>query len=79
MILDYYGANLQKSDKNDRIYCPNNCGHSYTGTYRKKNLNRHFMYECGVEPQFPCHLCQKRFSQKCSLKKHVNFVHKAIF
>lgn len=62
-------------DNIHRLPCPNDCGHSYTGTYRKKNLKRHLMFECGVEPQFQCPICQKRFSHKSNLKKHVVLVH----
>ncbi|VVC28705.1 Zinc finger C2H2-type,Zinc finger, RING/FYVE/PHD-type [Cinara cedri] len=53
-----------------RIYCPNHCGRSYRGHYRKYNLNRHLTFGCGVEPKFQCHVCQKRFTRKSSLKCH---------
>lgn len=61
-----------------RIYCPNNCGRSYLGDYRKTHLNRHLRYECGVEPQFQCHVCQKLFRHKSNLKTHVLCKHKLI-
>lgn len=66
---------LQKMTRFDRIYCPNQCGHSYMGTSRKKNLRRHMMFDCGIEPQFQCPLCSKRFSQKCGMKLHGLRIH----
>lgn len=69
-------------DTNDNVHrlpCPNDCGHSYKGTYRKKNLKRHLMFECGVEPQFQCPICQKRFSHKSNLKSHFWNVHPNTF
>lgn len=60
-----------------QIQCPNNCGHSYKGIYRKNNLRRHLVFECGVEPQFQCPFCQKRFRQKSSMKSHVVLIHKS--
>lgn len=61
-----------------RIYCPNHCGRSYTGAYRKKNLKNHLLFECGVEPQFQCSICRKRFSRKSNLKTHVVLIHKSL-
>lgn len=58
-----------------RIYCPNNCGRSYSGHHRKSNVKRHLRYECGIEPQFTCTTCQKRFYFKSSLKTHLGRVH----
>lgn len=60
-----------------RIYCSNNCGHSYGGPHKKTNLNRHMRYECGVEPKFQCQVCQKRFSRLSNLKSHCVLVHKS--
>lgn len=61
--------------KNDPAFCPNCCGHSYTGIDRKYKLKRHMVFACGVKPQFECPLCLKQFRYKQSLKVHVKSVH----
>lgn len=58
-----------------RFICPNFCGRSYQS---KKALNQHLKYECGVEPQFKCFVCLKRFSFKGSLKNHLGLIHNII-
>lgn len=73
MFIGYY----RNMERNNRIPCPNNCGHSYTGAYRKKNLKRHLIFECGVEPQFQCSFCQKPFRHKSSMKSHILLIHKS--
>lgn len=41
-------------------------------TYSTKGaLQRHVRYECGVEPQFRCHLCSRRFCHNYHLKTHL--------
>lgn len=72
-FIGYY----RNAERNNRIPCPNNCGHSYTGAYRKKNLKRHLIFECGVEPQFQCSFCQKPFRHKSSMKSHILLIHKS--
>lgn len=72
MFIDEYNNTVQSK----RVHCPNNCGHSYTGDYRKKNLKRHLIFECGVEPQFQCSFCHKRFRHKSSMKSHLLLIHK---
>lgn len=62
----------------NRVFCPKNCGRSYTGAYRKQNLKNHVLHECGVEPKFQCSFCPKRFSRKSNLKTHNLFIHKMI-
>ncbi|XP_066250359.1 zinc finger protein OZF-like [Euwallacea similis] len=47
-------------DYNGRFMCPN-CNSSYKN---KGHLVRHIKYECGVEPQFECHECFRRFCHK---------------
>lgn len=55
-----------------RFFCPNLCGRSY----KRKNARwRHLKFECGVEPQFECYVCYKRFPYKLSMRKHLVAVH----
>lgn len=44
------------------------CNKSYS---TKGALQRHVRYECGVEPQFKCHLCDRRFCHNYHLKTHL--------
>ncbi|XP_050535141.1 zinc finger protein 39-like [Daktulosphaira vitifoliae] len=48
------------------------CGRGYK---YKSGLFRHVKYECGKEPQFPCVVCHKRFTQQQSLKSHMIYIH----
>lgn len=57
----------------ERFYCPKNCGKVYKN---KKSAWNHIRYECGMECQFHCDFCGKRFSQKSSLKTHLGLIHK---
>ncbi|XP_060880765.1 uncharacterized protein LOC132952475 [Metopolophium dirhodum] len=59
----------------DPMFCPNFCGRSYKGKYRKHNLKRHMMLSCGVNAQFECTFCQKRFRSNQILKVHLAYVH----
>jgi len=59
----------------DRLYCQNNCGRYYVGKNRKSNLKRHLTYQCGVDPKFGCRMCQKRFTNKHSMKMHALNIH----
>lgn len=59
-------------------FCPNLCGRSYRGRYRTKNIKRHLRYECGVQPQFQCDVCLKRFTHNSDRKKHMVIIHKAL-
>lgn len=77
LFLKFILIDDQKITKTYLVYCPNNCGHSYTGIQCKKNLKRHLKFECGVEPQFHCSLCLKPFRHKSSLKSHAILVHKS--
>ncbi|XP_076272099.1 zinc finger E-box-binding homeobox 2-like [Rhynchophorus ferrugineus] len=41
-------------------------------TYKhKRALWRHSRYECGVQRQFECTNCLKKFKHRCHLKAHV--------
>lgn len=51
------------------------CGRLYKGKFRKSSLRRHLIYECGVDPQFECPACQKRFTDKGSMKRHALNIH----
>ncbi|CAG0882466.1 unnamed protein product [Cyprideis torosa] len=45
-------------------------------TYRnKRTITTHLSYECGKEPSFCCHMCEKRFYHKSKLKQHILFQH----
>lgn len=57
--------------KNDPAFCPNNCGHSYRGLSRKKNLKAHLILACGVNPKFKCDICYKKFVRKHTLISHL--------
>ncbi|XP_025197666.1 longitudinals lacking protein, isoforms A/B/D/L-like [Melanaphis sacchari] len=59
----------------DPTECPNMCGRSYKGKFRKSSLRRHLIYECGVDPQFKCPVCQKIFTDKSSMKRHAVTIH----
>ncbi|KAL0132465.1 hypothetical protein PUN28_000309 [Cardiocondyla obscurior] len=52
---------------NRDYYCPR-CGNAYT---RLHSLNRHIKFECGVEPQFECPICQKKSKHKHNLLLHM--------
>lgn len=44
--------------------------------YRHRSgIYTHLRYECGVEPQFHCHICQHKFRQKTHLVKHLKTRH----
>lgn len=53
-------------------FCCNNCGALYQ---HKASLVRHQKFECGIEPQFSCALCDYRGKHKGSLKKHIINIH----
>lgn len=48
------------------LSCPR-CDRKYSVTY---TLDRHMRYECGVEKQFCCAVCLKRFSRSDVLRAH---------
>ncbi|XP_026814636.1 PR domain zinc finger protein 5-like [Rhopalosiphum maidis] len=73
--LDTDYAYIVFKDQNDsRFYCSNNfCGRSYKS---RRSLWRHLKNECGVQPKFNCCICNKKFSDKQSMKRHTILVHK---
>lgn len=38
----------------------------------------HMRYDCGVDKQFKCSDCYRKFAWKHNLQKHVLYVHKKI-
>lgn len=56
----------------DPVFCPNACGRSYSGKYRKSNLRRHLSFECEVMSLFKysCDICLKKYTRKESLTLH---------
>lgn len=55
--------------------CPNECGRKYK---YKGGLSQHLRYECGVEQQFSCEVCFRKFVHRFHLKKHYVTVHKVL-
>lgn len=51
--------------------CPN-CGKFYK--YRR-NMLSHLKLECGMEPQFRCQFCPRRYKQKSKLQIHIGSKH----
>jgi len=48
-------------------------------TYKRKSgVLQHLKYECGVEPNFKCDLCHKKFSYKTQMKSHMINLHKRL-
>lgn len=55
-------------DCQDVFFCTNKCGRKYKS---KTALYTHLKYECGVDPQFRCEVCQKSYKHKCTFKVHM--------
>jgi len=66
---------INEASKNDPVFCPNGCGHSYIGSHRKHNLKKHLIYACGKNPQFQCKVCSRKFFYKHALKSHLLTIH----
>jgi len=61
-------------DQNEpRFFCSNYCGRSYKN---KRSLWRHLKFECGVQPKFECLICNKKFTDNQSMKRHVILIHR---
>lgn len=63
------GSILESTEK---FICPN-CSKIYS--YRRSLLN-HIKFECGKDPAFHCHLCDKKMHQKGNLIQHLKNIHK---
>lgn len=62
-----------KSKKTGNYTCPNkSCNKIYKS---KGSYFNHVNYECGGRKQFECWLCNKKFSQKGTLKSHLGIIH----
>ena len=57
--------------KEKRFSCPQ-CGRSYAAM---TSVNRHLRWECGLEPQFTCQVCHRRFYHKHTLTHHLRGAH----
>lgn len=53
--------------RQERIPCPY-CHRTYAAN---NLLKRHLKFECGVEPQFQCPLCEKRSRHKHNMTAHL--------
>jgi len=62
------------SDQNNsRFYCSSYCGRSYKD---KRSLWRHLKFRCEIQPKFNCYICNKKFNDNQSMKRHTILVHK---
>ncbi|PSN35576.1 hypothetical protein C0J52_22238 [Blattella germanica] len=57
---------ISQSNSNRTLSCPR-CDRKYAILY---TLERHLRYECGVEKQFSCAVCHKKFKRSDVLKVH---------
>lgn len=48
------------------------CGRVYM---HQSSLLRHLRFECGIEPQFTCMVCERKFQYKGYLRKHMLKTH----
>lgn len=56
-------------------YCPN-CGRRYK---HYRHMKSHLRYECGVQKQFTCLICDKNFARNSTLRCHLVNVHKQLW
>ncbi|RZC34332.1 hypothetical protein BDFB_007396 [Asbolus verrucosus] len=52
----------------ERIFRCGRCPKSYKNP---ETLQRHLKYECGIEPQFICAICSRKFKRKFHLSRHM--------
>ena len=73
--LDYFEHHQMKRSasqtQRNLHYCPK-CKRGFT---LKGNRNRHFKYECGVEPRFKCPYCDLRSKQTSQIYCHIRKKH----
>lgn len=72
--LDKIGITSDSDYDDYVISCPRGCGK----TYKYKSSVRNHLRECGLEPQFICCICKRRFTQKGNLKAHLLKIHSDI-
>lgn len=61
------------TEKGNMFVCPNkSCNRIYKS---KGSYVNHVRYECGGRKSFECWLCNKKFSQKGTLKSHLGIIH----
>ena len=65
-LVSSYQELINKSNSSKSLSCPR-CDRKYAVLY---TLERHLRYECGVEKQFFCAVCLKRFKRSDVLKVH---------
>jgi len=63
---------VDREEIDGMFYCPRQCGRKYK---YKKGLVRHLKYECGIDPQFKCVLCNKTYKQPETFKMHLMSIH----
>ena len=59
-------------NRNRPLYSCNRCGRIYS---KKHSVLRHLRYECGVEPQFQCNICNQRFKHRSDQQRHQRKIH----
>lgn len=65
-------VHVDREEVDGMFYCPRQCGRKYK---YKKGLVRHLKYECGIEPQFKCPICNKTYKQPETFKMHLMSIH----
>ncbi|XP_031346985.1 longitudinals lacking protein, isoforms A/B/D/L isoform X18 [Photinus pyralis] len=65
---DSQGHFLYRKEHRIHTFLCKNCNKTYK--YRR-NLLRHIVYECGIEPRFSCRYCNYRAKQKATLQSHL--------
>nr|XP_033333353.1 zinc finger protein 660-like [Megalopta genalis] len=75
MGLALSGEPREKYDatgKRKKIFFCAKCLHGFT---LKWNRDRHYRYECGLEPRYKCPYCDKRNKQTSQIYRHVRSKH----